>query len=122
MNLDNCSIFVVCGSPSKDLIFLSDTIDASSSPVINRVHLKHKGVSTIAIDPSGKTIVVGGWDKALHFYSRENRQFLGRFKHSRQMQDLIFVEQPNDARMLELCCASMHGVILTSSIPLLVNS
>lgn len=114
-NTKDGAIAAVCGSPDKTLSFISDDLEPETTPKLETIELRRRGVSALTIGPDGQSFALAGWDNVLYYYCMNSRDCLGSFKHTKQLQDLCYIrnEHTREDDIYELCCASMHGVVLT---------
>lgn len=119
----------VLGSPLADVVFLCDSLNHETEQQMERVKMKRKGVSTIAIRPDSKLVAIACWDSSVKLLSIETHKHYATLDHhSKQVQSLLFIDQPrihdenselNEFDSSEkketnkhwLCCASMEGTI-----------
>lgn len=112
---------IVIGSASNDLLLHSYDEGHSLSKELARIDLKKPGVSTLAIRPDDKLVVVAGWNTQLKLYSLKSHKFLLKSKyHTKQIQDIVFIRDPICSQLVPeaarnanslFCCASQDGLI-----------
>lgn len=106
---------LVCGSPKKELVFCSLTVDLGKE-AIEKVALRKQGTSSLAIRPDRMLVAVAGWDNSLRLYSMKTRILLATMHHHHaQIHSIHFITKSSETESKQgshlMCCASLDGTI-----------